>query len=119
MIGDCLLYIYPGRDAHIDIDPVFAEMPVWRFTVSAFFGFMGMALMLFGFQSLYQMTKKVCGKRMQHFLLIGAAGVGGTAFAHFNLGSLMPLSGRGSYVYNGVDTLEEAEIIEMFGSHIL
>ena len=36
MIGDCLLYIYPGRDAHIDIDPVFAVMPVWRFTASAF-----------------------------------------------------------------------------------
>ena len=92
MIGDCLLYIYPGRDARIDIDPVFVDMPVWRFTVSAFLGFMGMALMLFGFQSLYLMTKKVCGKRMQHFLLIGAAGVGGTAFAHFNLGSLMPLA---------------------------
>lgn len=46
MIGDCLLYIYPGRDAHIDIDPVFAVMPVWRFTASAFLGFFGMALML-------------------------------------------------------------------------
>ena len=27
MIGDCLLYVYPGRDMNLDIDPIFAEMP--------------------------------------------------------------------------------------------
>ena len=107
MIGDCLLYIYPGRDAHIDIDPVFAVMPIWRFTASAFLGFFGMALMLFGFQSLYQMTKKVCGIRMQHFLLIGAAGVGGTAFAHFNLGSLMPLTYKAILLSGGTAEMSE------------
>ncbi len=92
MIGDCLLYVYPGRDMNLDIDPIFAEMPVWRFTVSAFCGFFGMAFMLFGFQSLYSMTQKVCGRIMQGLMIAGVAGVGGTAFAHFNLGSLMPLT---------------------------
>ena len=92
MIGDCLLYVYPGRDAHLDIDPVFESMPAWRFTASAFLGFIGMALMLFGFQSLYEMTKKVCGKVLPKIMLIGAAGVGGTTLAHFNLGCLMPFT---------------------------
>jgi hypothetical protein len=92
MIGDCLLYVYPGRNMDLDIDPIFSEMPVWRFTVSAFLGFFGMAFMLFGFQSLYSMTKRVCGKFWQLLMVAGAAGVGGTAFAHFNLGSLMPLT---------------------------
>jgi len=92
MLGDCLLYIYPGRNMQLDIDPVFETMPVWRFTTSAFFGFLGMAFMLFGYKSLYEMTKLVCGKKMQRFMLLGAAGVGGTAFAHFNLGSLLPLT---------------------------
>jgi len=92
MVGDCLLYVYPGRNMNLDIDPIFAQMPVWRFTVSAFCGFFGMAFMLFGFQSLYSMAQKVCGKFMQFLLIIGVAGVGGTAFAHFNLGSLMPLT---------------------------
>ena len=68
MIGDCLLYIYPGRDPSAEIDPVFASMPVWRFTASAFFGLLGMAVMLFGFQSLDAMTKEVCGRKMQYFL---------------------------------------------------
>ena len=36
---------------NLDIDPIFAKMPVWRFTVSAFCGFFGMFFMLFGFQS--------------------------------------------------------------------
>ena len=92
MIGDCLLYIYPGRYPAEDIDPVFAAMPAWRFTASAFLGILGMALMLFGFQSLYAMTREVCGKGMQRFMLIGGAGVAGVALAHFNLGSLLPLT---------------------------
>ena len=92
MTGDCLLYVYPGRNADLDIDPVFESMPAWRFTASAFLGFIGMAIMLFGFQSLYEMTKKVCGKVLPKIMLIGAAGVGGTALAHFNLGCLMPFT---------------------------
>ena len=115
MIGDCLLYVYPGRDAHMDIDPVFAEMPVWRFTASAFLGFFGMALMLFGFQSLYQMTKKVCGAIMQKIMLIGGAGVGGTAFAHFNLGSLMPLTYKAILSNGGSVDLAEKSCQTMAG----
>ena len=29
MIGDFLLYMFPGRNPDLDVDPVFAEMPVW------------------------------------------------------------------------------------------
>ena len=92
MIGDFLLYMFPGRNPDLDVDPVFADMPVWRFTGSALCGFIGMALMLFGFQSLYGMTKRVCGKVLPKIMLIGAAGVGGTTLAHFNLGCLMPFT---------------------------
>lgn len=74
MIGDCLLYVYPSRDTSLDIDPVFAEMPVWRFTASALLGVIGMGFMLFGFQSLYAMTKSVCGREMQVFGLLGGVG---------------------------------------------
>ena len=48
MIGDCLLYVYPGRDPALDIDPVFASMPAWRSNVSAFLGFIGMASLVCG-----------------------------------------------------------------------
>ena len=91
MAGDLLLYIFPGRDTELDVDPVFIDMPVWRFTGSAFLGLIGMALMLIGFQSFYAMTRKVCGKVMQGMMIVSSAGVAGTALAHFNLGSLMPL----------------------------
>lgn len=107
MIGDCLLYVYPGRVADMDIDPVFADMPVWRFTVSALLGFLGMALMLFGFQSLYSMTKKVCGKVAGYLMLAGAAGVGGTALAHFNLGSLLPLTYKSVLASGGSSEMAE------------
>lgn len=95
MIGDCLLFVYPDRDTALDVDPVFAEMPVWRFTVSALLGVIGMGFMLFGFQSLYAMTKAVCGKKMQTLALLGGAGAAGTALAHFNLGTLLPLAYKG------------------------
>lgn len=95
MIGDCLLFVYPKRDTTLDVDPVFAEMPVWRFTTSALLGVIGMGFMLFGFQSLYAMTKAVCGKRMQTFALLGGVGAAGTALAHFNLGTLLPLAYKG------------------------
>ena len=74
MIGDCLLYIFPGRNTELDVDPVFTDMPIWRFTGSAFLGLFGMALMLIGFQSFFAMTKRVCGKVMQALMIVSAAG---------------------------------------------
>lgn len=108
MAGDCLLYVYPGRDADLDIDPVFAEMPVWRFTVSALLGMIGMSFMLFGFYSLYSMTKAVCGRKMQVFALLGGAGAAGTALAHFDLGSLLPLAYKGILGSGGSTQLAES-----------
>ena len=100
MAGDCLLYVYPKRDTALNVDPVFSEMPVWRFTVSALLGVIGMGCMLFGTQSLYAMTKNVCGKKMQALAVIGIIGASGTALAHFNLGSLLPLAYK-SILNNG------------------
>jgi len=107
MTGDCLLYVFPGRDPAADIDPVFASMPVWRFMLSAFLGLIGMAFMLFGFQSLYSMTKNVCGRVMQCLMIIGGFGVAGTALAHFNLGSLMPFIYKAVLLSGGDEVLAE------------
>ena len=108
MIGDCMLFVYPERDADLNIDPIFAEMPVSRFTGSALMGVIGMGFMLFGFQSLYAMTKAVCGKKMQLFALFGGVGAAGTALAHFDLGSLLPLAYKGILESGGSIQLAES-----------
>lgn len=96
MIGDCLIYIYPGRNPELDIDPVFAQMPLWRFQASAVLGWFGMIGLFFGFLAFYAMTKELCKKWIQRLVFLAGAGVLGTALAHFNLGSLQP------YIYKAV-----------------
>ena len=55
------------------------------------------------------MTKNVCGKIMQRVMILSVAGVGGTALAHFNLGSLMPLAYNAILSSGGsVEMAEEA-----------
>ena len=61
VIGDCLLYCYKGyRD--LGIDPKWIEVGEWRFVLSAWLGFVGMALMLPAFYSYYKMIEETCGK---------------------------------------------------------
>lgn len=96
MIGDCLIYVFPGRNPELNMDPVYEQMPIWRFQATTFLGWLGMLALLFGFYSFYAMTKELCGKWIQRITFLSIAGVLGTALAHFNLGALQP------YVYKAV-----------------
>lgn len=108
MIGDWLLFLYPGRRINLMSDPIIEHMPLWRFIVSSWTGFIGMAFMLYGFNSLYKLVSGFAGNRMKAFATLGAIGAAGTALAHFNEGPLIPLVYKACY---GMTTLEELEQI--------
>ena len=54
MTGDCLIFCYEGLGAS-GVQPLWAQMPEWRFVLSAILGFIGMALMLPAGISVYRM----------------------------------------------------------------
>ena len=102
MIGDCLLFCYPGY-TNADIDPLWSGVSEWRFICSAWLGFLGMSLMLPAFLSFYLMISKTCGrimKTMTTFMLIGVASTG---FLHFVLGSLLPITYKAVLETAGAD----------------
>lgn len=45
MAGDCLIYCYKGNIG-AEIDPLWIDVSMWRFVISAIFGFIGMSLMI-------------------------------------------------------------------------
>lgn len=91
MIGDCLIYCYEGLGIS-GVQPMWAEMPEWRFVLSAVLGFMGMALMLPAGLSVYRMIADCCGKVCKILATLYLIGVASTGYLHFSLGSLMPLT---------------------------
>ena len=91
MIGDCLIYCYEGLGAS-GVQPLWAEMPEWRFVISAILGFIGMALMLPAGVSVYRMIADCCGKACRILAVLYLIGVASTGYLHFSLGSLMPLT---------------------------
>lgn len=107
MIGDWFLFLYPGRQINRIADPVLQQMPLWRFIVSAWCGCVGMACMLFGFNSLYKLVAEFAGRKMKTFAAFGAIGAAGTALAHFNEGSLIPLIYKACYRMTSMENLEQ------------
>ncbi len=91
MVGDCLIYCYEGLGTS-GVQPLWAQMPEWRFVISAILGFIGMALMLPAGVSVYRMTADRCGKPCRIFATLYLIGVASTGYLHFSLGSLMPLT---------------------------
>ena len=65
MIGHCLIYCYEGLGTS-GVQPLWAEMSEQRFVLSAILGFVGMALMLPAWVSVYGMIADNCGKRRVH-----------------------------------------------------
>ena len=47
-IGDWLIYLYPGLALESEIQPLWAEMPAYRFVASAWCRIFGGILMMFG-----------------------------------------------------------------------
>ena len=52
-VGDWLIYLYPGLALENDIQPLWAEMPAWRFAGSAWCGIIGGIVMMYGAYSAY------------------------------------------------------------------
>ena len=98
--GDWLIFVYPGRNPELNVDKVYALMPVWRFQTSTVLGWLGMGGILFGFYSLYCLVKELCGIWIQRATLLSLGGVLGISLAHFNLGILQ------FYVYKSVLEVE-------------
>lgn len=96
MIGDCLIFVYPGRNPELNVDPVYTQMPLWRFQATTILGWLGMIGMLFGFYSFYCAVRELCKPWLQKITLLSLGGVLGLAMAHFDLGALQP------YVYKSV-----------------
>lgn len=93
MTGDCLIFCYEGLGASY-VQPLWAQMPEWRFVLSAILGFIGMALMLPAGISVYRMIADSCGKACRILATLYLIGVASTGYLHFSLGSLMPLTYR-------------------------
>ena len=90
--GDWLIYLYPGLTLENDIQPLWAEMQAVRFVGSAWCGIIGGIAMMFGAFSAYTAISNELGKRAGMMSSLGIAGAVLAAFAHFVLGSLLPLT---------------------------
>lgn len=91
-VGDWLIYLYPGLALENDIQPLWAEMPAWRFAGSAWCGIIGGIVMMYGAYSAYVAIRSELGHRIGKVSSLGIAGAVLAGFAHFVLGSLLPLT---------------------------
>ena len=91
-VGDWLIYLYPGLALENDVQPLWAEMPAYRFIGSAWCGIIGGIVMMFGAFSAYTAIKNELGKRAGMVSTLGIAGAVMAGFAHFVLGSLLPIT---------------------------
>ena len=107
MIGDCLIFCYKGY-SNADIDPLWSEVAEWRFVLSAWLGFLGMALMLPAFYSYYKMIEETCGKILRVMATFMAVGVASTGFLHFALGSLLPITYKSILSSGGTEEIAVA-----------
>ena len=91
MAGDCLIYCFQGSTWQ-DIEPLWINVPMWRFVLSAIFGFIGMSLMIPAYLSFKKMIDDTCGGVLRLFTIFMGVGVVSTGYLHFALGSLSPIT---------------------------
>lgn len=91
-LGDWLIYLYPGLELEKDIQPLWAEMPAWRFVGSTWCGMIGGIVMMFGAYSAYKAIRDELGGKAGCVAVFGIPGAVLAAFVHFVLGSLLPLT---------------------------
>ena len=91
-VGDWLIYLYPGLALQSDIQPLWAEMPAWRFAGSAWCGIIGGMIMMYGAYSACVAISSELGCRIGMISSLGIAGAVMAGFAHFALGTLLPLT---------------------------
>ncbi len=91
-VGDWLIYLYPGLALQNDIQPLWAEMPAWRFVGSAWCGIIGGMIMMYGAYSAYVAISNELGHKIGKISSLGIAGAVMAGFVHFALGTLLPLT---------------------------
>ena len=91
-IGDWLIYLHPGLNLQFDVQPLWAEMSSWRFVLSTWCGMIGGIVMMFGAYSAYQAIRTELGEKAGRISILGIPGAVLAGFAHFVLGSLLPLT---------------------------
>lgn len=111
MIGDCLIYCYKGFE-NAGIDPLWSRVGEWRFILSTWLGFVGMALLLPAFLSFYAMVVTTCGKKMRVLASLALVGIASSGFLHFSLGSLLPIT------YKAALNIGNAEIACSMAYHL-
>ena len=102
MTGDCLIFCYKGF-SNADIEPLWSGVAEWRFVLSAWLGFAGMAFMLPAFYSFYRMIEATCGRVLKALTTFMAIGVASTGFLHFTLGSILPITYKRVLVSGGTE----------------
>ena len=91
-IGDWLIFLYPGLTLESDIQPLWAEMPAWRFVASTWCGILGGMAMTLGAYSAYRAIRTELGASVGWASVLGIPGAALAGFAHFVLGALLPLT---------------------------
>ena len=91
-VGDWLIYLYPGLTLDSDIQPLWAEMSAYRFMGSTWCGMIGGIVMMLGAFSAYTAIKNELGKKPGMAAVLGIPGAVMAGFAHFALGTLLPLT---------------------------
>jgi len=116
-IGDWLIYLYPGLDLKADIQPLWAEMPAWRFVGSTWCGLIGGIIMMFGAYSAYKAIRSELGEKVGRVSILGIPGAVLAGFAHFVLGSLLPLTYKNA-LEAGASTEQAAQMCLRWSSHM-
>lgn len=116
-VGDWLIYLYPGLKLESDIQPLWAEMPAWRFTGSAWCGIIGGIIMMFGAFSAYTAIKQELGRKPGMVSVLGIPGAVMAGFAHFALGTLLPLTYKNALA-EGASTEQAARMCMRWTSYM-
>ena len=116
-VGDWLIYLYPGLALQNDIQPLWAEMPAWRFIGSAWCGIIGGIIMMYGAYSAYVAIRNELGHKIGKISSLGIAGAVMAGFAHFALGTLLPLTYK-SALAEGASVEQAARMCMRWASYI-
>ena len=116
-IGDWLIYLYPGLTLESDIQPLWAEMLAWRFVGSTWCGLLGGIVMMFGAFSAHRAIRSELGEKIGRLSILGIPGAVLAGFAHFVLGSLLPLTYK-SALEAGASAEQAAQMCMKWSSYM-
>lgn len=91
-IGDWCIYFLPGYHDQNTIYGTWESMQMWRVVATLYLGCIGSVLLVFAFQSVYQIVKQNCSVCIRGLATLVLAGICLTSIGHFIIAGIMPMT---------------------------